>query len=98
MDSVARSLTPGAFQTYCYMLLTSGGKKEFIFPQSQYQKICGSEAFARRKKELISKGFIRISEKGNNIVGKATLYAFSDEWKEPLEVAPNREKATLKAP
>jgi len=81
MDEAMLSLTPGAFQTYCYMLLKSCGKKEFYFPKSQYMKLCGTEAFSRQRKELIRKGFIKISENGNNIVGKSTLYAFSDEWK-----------------
>lgn len=82
MDAAMLSLTPGAFQTYFYMLHAARGKYEFVYPQSQYLKVCGSEAFERRKKELIEKGFIRISENGNNIVGKSTLYRFSEEWKE----------------
>ena len=80
-DESMLSLTSGAFQTYVYMLNASKGKREFIFPKNQYTKLCGTEAFIRQKKELIQKGFIKISENGNNIVGKATLYAFSDEWK-----------------
>lgn len=82
MDEAMLSLTPGAFQTYCYMLNAARGKYEFIYPQSQYLKVCASQAFERRKKELIEKGFIRISENGSNIVGKSTLYRFSEEWKE----------------
>ena len=82
LDESAFSLSPGAFQTYCYMLLAAQGKEDFIYPQSQYLKVCASEAFERRKKELILKGFIGISEKGNNIIGKATLYRFSEAWKD----------------
>ena len=82
MDEAMLSLTPGAFQTYCYMLHAARGRNEFIYPQCKYLKVCGSEAFERRKKELVKKGFIRISENGNNIVGKSTLYKFSDVWKE----------------
>ncbi len=85
MNKAMLSLTPGAFQTYCYMLLSSGGKKEFIYPKSQYLKVCGTEAFSRQRRELVKKGFIRISENGNNIVGKTTLYAFSDEWRTNAE-------------
>lgn len=98
MDKATLSLTPGAFQTYCYMLLTSGGKKEFYYPKSQYLKLCGTEAFSRQRKELIKKGFIRVSENGNNIVGKTTLYAFSEEWKINPELTSNKQEQQPKRP
>jgi len=90
------ALSSGAFQTYCYMLQAAKGQKEFIYPKGQYLRVCASEAFERRKKELIRGGFIKISENGNNIVGKATLYAFSDEWKINAELTPNKQERQTK--
>lgn len=98
MDKAMLLLTPGAFQTYCYMLLTSGGRKEFIYPKSQYLRICGTEAFSRQRKELIKMGFIKVSENGNNIVGKTTLYAFSDEWRTNPETPTVNRNAKTKRP
>ena len=66
---------------YMYMLLESGGKKEFCFPRSKYKKICGNDAFQRAKDELINKGFIK--EKQNNAnLRKPNVYEFLADWKD----------------
>lgn len=93
------NLSEGAFKTYCYMLQAAKGNREFIYPKSKYLKICGTEAFARRKKELIIKGFIEIKEKWDHVAGKATVYEFSEQWKTKYPAAAaKRERAAPKAP
>ena len=74
------SLSDKAVRIYTYMLLESGGKKEFTFTRSKYSKLSGHDVFQRAKDELIEKGFIRVKQNNANL-RKANIYEFCDEWK-----------------
>ena len=77
------SLSDKAQIIYIYMLLESGGKREFTFPRSKYRKLAGNTVFQNAKEELMKKGFI--SEKQNNAnLRKANVYEFSDKWKQNI--------------
>ena len=52
-------LSDKARTIYIYMLLESGGKREFTFPRSKYSKIAGHTVFQNAKDELLQKGFIK---------------------------------------
>lgn len=73
-------LSDKAMRVYVYMLLESGGKKEFTFPRSKYRKLAGNDAFQRAKDELIEKGLIRVKQNNANL-RRANIYEFCDEWK-----------------
>ena len=80
LDSAMLDLSDKGFKVYIYMLLESGGKREFTFSRSTYSKIVGNSTFQRVKEELIQKGFIK--EKQNNAnLRKRNVYEFSDGWK-----------------
>ena len=73
-------LSDKARTIYIYMLLESGGKREFTFPRSKYSKIAGHTVFQNAKDELLQKGFIRVKQNNANL-RKANIYEFSDGWK-----------------
>lgn len=72
-----------AFRLYVYMLLESGGKKEFIFPRSKYKRLAGNTVFQNAKEELIKKGFIAIKQNNANL-RKPNVYQFSEDWKKKI--------------
>lgn len=74
------SLSDKAVRIYTYMLLESGGKREFTFPRSKYIRISSISAFKNAKEELISKGFI-IEKQNNKNLRKANVYEFSEDWR-----------------
>lgn len=74
------SLSDKAKIVYIHMLLEAGGKREFTFPRSKYNRIAGHTVFQNAKEELIQKGFIRIRQNNANL-RKANIYEFSEEWK-----------------
>ena len=73
-------LSGNAFRVYVYMLLESGGKKEFIFPHSKYKAIMSKPTFQKAKAELIEKGFI-VEIQNNRNIRKPNQYAFSTLWR-----------------
>lgn len=74
------SLSDKAKTIYIYMLLESGGERDFTFPRSKYNKLAGHSVFQGAKDELIEKGFIKVKQNNANL-RKANIYEFSDEWK-----------------
>lgn len=74
------SLSHEAVHVYVYMKLESSGKEQFCFPVSKYSKIISKNGFRSAIDELINKGFVK-KVKANSRNGKATIYAFSEDWK-----------------
>ena len=72
-------LSDKAKTVYIYMLLESGGKREFTFPRSKYMQISSISAFNNAKTELIEKGFIKEKQNNRNL-RKPNIYEFSSEW------------------
>lgn len=74
-------LSSSAKVIYIYMLLESGGQKEFTFPLSKYKKIVTPRTFRTARDELISSGFIIVKQNNQNL-RKPNVYEFSGQWKE----------------
>lgn len=81
LHQATKDLSDKAFKIYVYMLLESGGKMEFIFPQKKWSKLSSKDAFQRAKTELIQKGFISLKQNNANL-RKPNIYAFSEKWKD----------------
>lgn len=74
------SLSDRATVVYIYMLLESGGNRQFTFPRSKAKQLMGNDTFQKAKAELIKKGFIK--EKQNNAnLRKPNIYEFTEDWK-----------------
>lgn len=80
LHSATMELGDKAFKLYVYMLLESGGKREFTFPRSKYRKLAGNTVFQNAKEELLQKGFIVLKQNNANL-RKPNIYEFSEEWK-----------------
>ena len=73
-------LTHSAFRVYVYMLLESGGKREFTFPRSKYERFISRGGAHSAICELEEAGFIEVLERNFNL-RKANVYRFSERWK-----------------
>lgn len=73
------NLSDKARTVYIYMLLESGGKREFTFPRSKYMQISSISAFKNAKAELIEKGFIKEKQNNKNL-RKPNIYEFCEDW------------------
>ncbi len=80
LHSSTMGLGDKAFKLYVYMLLESGGKREFTFPRSKYKKLAGNTVFQNAKEELLQKGFIILKQNNANL-RKPNVYEFSEGWK-----------------
>lgn len=74
-------LTHAEFRLYAYMLIESGGKREFTMPRSKYGQFLSSHGAQSAIYGLEKKGFIDIVEKNGNL-RKANVYRFSTRWKD----------------
>lgn len=75
------SLSDRAAVVYVYMLLESGGNRQFTFPRSKAKQLMGNATFQKARMELIEKGFIRVKQNNANL-RKSNVYEFSEEWKQ----------------
>ena len=76
-----QKLSHAEFRMYVYMLLESGGKREFQMPRSKYKRFLSSHGAQSAISGLEKKGFIDIVEKNGNL-RKANVYRFSTHWKD----------------
>ena len=79
--SAFKELSSTAKLVWIYMLLESGGQREFEFSASVYTALMDKKTFLKARNELIEAGFIEIKQ-NNAHVRKANVYAFSEKWKE----------------
>lgn len=83
MSDAMQSLNHAAFKVYVYMLIESGGKRDFEFPYSKYKNYCSKGGFQKVVNELSEKGFIDVLERNKNR-RTCNVYRFSDRWKNYL--------------
>lgn len=77
-----QSLSAGARFLYFCMAMESGGRREFLFPESSAKKYgIPSSSFRRYIRELSSRGFLHVSSMKN--LRQPNRYAFSYDWKIP---------------
>ena len=74
------TLSPSAFKVYCYMMLESGGNKDFTFPHAKFKAYLTKPTFYKARNELIERGLIDVIQNNRNL-RKANVYTFSDRWK-----------------
>ena len=74
-------LSHAEYRLYTYMILESGGKREFQMPRSKYGRFLSSHGAQSAISGLEKKGFIDIIEKNGNL-RKANVYRFSNRWKD----------------
>jgi hypothetical protein len=82
LSPAVHDLSGTAFRLYVYMLVESGGKKEFKFPRQVMIKKYGLSVSSARNaiQELIEKGFIKITASGRT-TREANEYEFCLTWK-----------------
>lgn len=73
-------LSPTARALYEDMAYQAAGKREFTYPRSVYEQLCGKAAFYTARQELIQGGYLEVVENNSN-VRKPNVYRFSDKWK-----------------
>ena len=75
-----QALTAGAQMMYLCMTMESGGRKDFIFPQTAGKKYGIASASMRRYiKELQENGFVSVQSMAN--LRLPNEYSFSTAWK-----------------
>lgn len=73
-------LTHAAFRVYVYMLLESGGKRDFTFPKSKWKAFLSPGGFQGAVTQLCQAGLIEVTEKNANL-RKPNKYRFLEDWK-----------------
>jgi len=81
LSKTFQALGPGAQRLYFCMAMESGGKRQFIFPQSAAKKYGITPSSLRRHvKELETAGFLTVHSLQN--LRLPNEYEFSHRWKE----------------
>lgn len=80
LSEAAYALNHAAFRVYVYMLLESGGKRDFEFPYSKYKNYLSKDGFKKVTDELCKKGFIEVLQRNKNR-RISNVYRFSEGWK-----------------